>query len=100
MSTQASQKLVTDLKVLAADTQELIRATAEQSGEKVNVAREKARAAIAQAQARVAAAEALAVERARVAIRTTDEYAHGHPWALAGMVGLVAFAVGYIAGRK
>jgi len=100
MSTEGSQKLVSDLKVLAADTQELLRATAEQSGEKVNAARDKARVALARAQARVAAAEAALADRACSATRTTDDYAHGHPWAMAGVVGLFALAIGFIAGRR
>lgn len=100
MSTEASQKLVTDLKVLAADTQDLIRATAEQSGEQVKAARERARTALAQAQARVAATEAAVAERTRLAARTADEYVHGHPWTTVGVVALFAFTIGFIAGRR
>ena len=100
MTNEASQKLVSDLKLLAADTQDLIRATAEQSGEKVNAARDKARVALAQAQARVASAEAALATRAREVARNTDQYVSSHPWATAGVVGLCALAIGILIGRR
>lgn len=100
MSTEASQKLVSDLKMLAADTHELIRATAEQSGEKVNAARDKARGALAQAQARVAAAETALATRARSTARDADAYVSNHPWAAIGVVGLCALAIGILIGRR
>jgi ElaB/YqjD/DUF883 family membrane-anchored ribosome-binding protein len=100
MSTEASQKLVSDLKTLATDTQELIRATAEQSGDKVTAARDKARVALAQAQARVAATEAAFAARARDVARNTDQYVSSHPWATAGVVGLCALAIGILIGRR
>ncbi len=100
MTTDASQKLVSDLKTLATDTQDLIKATADQSGEKVIAAREKARVALSQVQARVAASEAAIAARARAAARNTDHYVRGHPWATAGVVGLCALAIGILIGRR
>lgn len=100
MSTEASQKLVADLKLLATDTQELIRATAEQSGDKVAAARDRARLALAQAQARVAASEAQLAARAREVAQNTDRYVSSHPWATAGVVGLSALAIGILIGRR
>jgi ElaB/YqjD/DUF883 family membrane-anchored ribosome-binding protein len=100
MTTEASHKLVSDLKTLAADTQELLRATAEQGGEKVNAARDKTRLALAQAQARVAATEAALATRARDAARNADQYVTAHPWATAGVVGLCALALGILIARR
>ena len=100
MSTEASQKLVSDLKVLAADTQDLIRATAEQSGEKVNAARDKARMALAHAQARVAATEAAFAARARDAANSADQYVTSHPWRTAGVAALCALVVGILIARR
>jgi ElaB/YqjD/DUF883 family membrane-anchored ribosome-binding protein len=99
MTTEASQKPISDLKVLATDTQELIRATAEHSGEKVSAAQDKARVALAQA--RVAATEAALATRADVAARNADRYVTSHPWATAGVVGgLCALALGMLIARR
>ncbi len=100
MTTEASQRLVSDLKALATDTQDLIKETAEQSGAKIAGAREKARMGLAQAQANVAAARAAVTARARNAARLTDDYVHEHPWGTIGVAALLAFAIGYIAGRR
>lgn len=100
MTSEASQKLVADLKTLATDTQDLIRATAEQTGDKVEAARDRARTALAQAQARVATAEAALSARARLAARNADAYVHGHPWTTVGVVGLCALAIGIVIGRR
>lgn len=100
MTTEASQKLVSDLKTLATDTQDLIKATAEQSGEKIAVAREKARVGLAHAQANMAAAQTALAERAKEAARVTHDYVHEHPWSTVGAAALLAFAIGYIAGRR
>lgn len=100
MSTEASHKLVSDLKLLAADTEELVRATAEQSGEKLNAARDKARVALAQAQARVAETEAALATRARAVARNTDQYVASHPWGAAAVVGVCALAIGILLGRR
>jgi ElaB/YqjD/DUF883 family membrane-anchored ribosome-binding protein len=99
-TSEASQKLVANLKTLATDTQDLIKATAEQSGEKIAVAREKARAGLAQAQANIAAAQTAVTERAKAAAQTADGYVHDHPWTTVGVVALFAFTIGFMAGRR
>jgi ElaB/YqjD/DUF883 family membrane-anchored ribosome-binding protein len=50
MSTDVSkEKLVADLKVVVADAEELLRATASQAGEKVSAARSRIEASLASA---------------------------------------------------
>ncbi len=97
MTPEASQRLVSDLKTLATDTQDVIKETAEQSGAKL---REKARMGLGQAQANVAAAQAAVTARARGAARATADYVHKHPWGTMGVAALLAFAIGYIARRR
>jgi len=100
MTSEASQRLVADLKTLAADTQDLIKVTAEHSGEKIVAARDKARLGLAQAQANIAAAQAVVTERAKVAAQATDSYVHEHPWSTIGVAALFAFTIGFMAGRR
>ncbi len=100
MTTETTQKLVADFKVLAADTQELIKATAEQSGEKIAAARDKARLALANVQARAIAAEAAAAEKAKAAAGATDEYVRSNPWTAIGVTAGIGFLIGYLVGRR
>lgn len=100
MSTATREKLVSDLQTLAADTQELVRATAADTGEQVRSARERALATLNRAQARVVAAEAALRTQARDAARNADTYVHDHPWGAIGVVGLCALAIGILIGRR
>jgi ElaB/YqjD/DUF883 family membrane-anchored ribosome-binding protein len=100
MTSEASQKLVADLKTLASDTQDLIKATAGQSGDRLAAARERARLGLAQAQANIASVQTAVTERAKTAARATDTYVHDHAWATIGVTALLAFTIGFIAGRR
>ncbi len=49
----SKEKLVADLKVVVADAEELLRATASQAGEKVSAARERIQASLATAKVKL-----------------------------------------------
>ena len=56
-SNVSKDKLVADLKVVVADAEELLRATASQAGEKVAAARERIQASLATAKVKLTEAE-------------------------------------------
>ena len=58
-------KLVADLKSLISDSEELLRASAGQAGEKITAARERIQASLATAKVKLGEAERAAVEQAR-----------------------------------
>ena len=96
MTTQASEKLVTDLKVLAADTQELIKETAGQTGERVVAAREKARQTLADFQRSLQPMQNAVAERARLA----RAFVHDKPWPVLAGVAVMAVLAGFLLGRR
>ena len=101
MSTEASKdKLVADLKVVVADAEELLRATASQAGEKVSAARERIQASLASAKVKLGEAERAAVEKAKEAAKATDEYVHDNPWRAVGVAAGVGFVLGLLIGRR
>ena len=61
------EKLVADLKVVVADAEELLRATASQAGEKVAVARERIQASLASAKVKLGEAERALLEKTKEA---------------------------------
>jgi len=95
-----SEQLIADIKILAADVEQLIRATADQSTEKVAAAREKAKAALGEVQVRLSAAERVLETKARDAARATDTYVHEHPWGAIGFTAGVALVIGLLIGRR
>jgi ElaB/YqjD/DUF883 family membrane-anchored ribosome-binding protein len=96
----SKDKLINDFKTVVADTEELLKATASAAGEQANVARSRVRESLADAKVKLAAAEEVAVERARVAAKATDEYVHDHPWKAIGLAVSVGLIVGLLIARR
>ena len=87
------ERVVTDVKVLAGDIEELVRATAAQSGDKVAEARARLQEALAGAKETV-------VVRGTEAVRTTDRYVHENAWKAVGISAGIALLVGLLIGRR
>ncbi|MCK9283174.1 MAG: DUF883 family protein [Rhodocyclaceae bacterium] len=94
------EKLVADFKVVVADAEELLKATAGQAGDKVAELRSKAQANLAVAKASLADAQAAVVEKAKVAGRAADEYVHDNPWRSVGIAAGVGLVIGLLIGRR
>ena len=98
--TISKEKLITDLKVLISDTEELLRATTGQAGEKIAVARERIQASLAVYKDKLLDAEQALMERTKEAARATDEYVHEHPWQAVGAAAGVGFLLGMLIARR
>lgn len=99
-SAVTKDKLVADLRVVVADAEELLRATAGHAGEKVAVARERIQESLATAKARLAVAQEEVVERTKAAARATDEYVHENPWRAVGIAAGVGLIIGMLIARR
>lgn len=95
----SKEKLAQDLRTVVADTEELLRATADQAGEKAASLRQRAQANLADAKARLVEAERVVAERTRVAAQATDEYVHENPWYAVGAAAGVGLLLGMLIGR-
>lgn len=96
----SKEKVVSDLKVLIGDTEELLKATAGQAGEKMAVARERVQASLAVYKERLVEAERALMERTKEAARATDEYVHDHPWQAVGVAAGIGFLLGLLVSRR
>ena len=94
------EKLVADLKVVVADAEELLRATASQAGEKVSAARERIQASLAAAKVKLSDAERALLDKTKEAAKATDEYVHDHPWHAVGIAAGIGFVLGILIGRR
>jgi ElaB/YqjD/DUF883 family membrane-anchored ribosome-binding protein len=94
------EKFVDDLRTLASDTEELLRATANQTGEQIGVARSKAQESLLAAKARLAEAQAALGEKARATAKTADAYARQNPWQVAGIAAATALIIGMLIARR
>lgn len=96
----SKDQLVSDFKVVVADAEALLKATASQGGEKVAEARAKAEKSLQAAKVALAEAQAVVVEKSKEAAKATDVYVHDHPWKSIGFAASVGLVVGLLIGRK
>ena len=93
-------KLVADLKVVIADTEELLRATAGAAGDKVGEVRERLGVRLRDAKERLQDLEAAVIDKTKAAARATDDFVHEEPWKAVGVAALVGLALGVLIGRR
>ena len=93
-------KLIADVKLVIADTEELLRATAGQAGEKIADIRAKTQDRLSAAKIKRADAEAAVVDKARQCGRVADDYVHDNPWRSVGVAAGFGFIVGLLIGRR
>ena len=94
------EKLMQDFRVVVADAEELLRATAGHAGEKAAAARERIQENLAAAKARLATAEEALAAKTKQAAKATDEYVRENPWAAIGIAAAVGIIIGFVAGRR
>ena len=94
------EKLAQDLKIVIADAEDLLRATASQAGEKVSAAREKIQDSLRRAKLKLADVEDVIVDKGKQAARATDEYVHDQPWRAVGIAAGIGFVIGLLIGRR
>lgn len=94
------EKLVSDLKVVVSDAEELLRLTADQAGEKVGEVRGRLTGRLQSAKARLGELEDSFVEQTKKVAHATDDYVHKNPWQSVGVAAGVAFLLGLLASRR
>ncbi len=94
------QKLLADLRVVVADAEEILRATAGQAGEKMADLRAKLQDHLSSARHSLAEAQAAVVERSKQVARVTDDYVQDNPWRSVGIAAGIGLLVGLLIGRR
>jgi ElaB/YqjD/DUF883 family membrane-anchored ribosome-binding protein len=96
----SAEQLVDDLTTVVRDAENLLRATAQQTGEKLGEARARAEESVRLAKERLAEVEQEALERARELAGEADEYVRGNPWAAVGIAAGVGVMLGLLLSRR
>jgi len=94
------EQLINDFKVVVADAEALLKATAGQGGEAVAAVRARVEESLATAKVKMADAQAALLAKTRAAARATDEYVHTHPWQSIGGAAAVGVVIGLLIGRR
>jgi ElaB/YqjD/DUF883 family membrane-anchored ribosome-binding protein len=94
-----ADKLTADLRVLAADMEQLLRAAAGETGQHITQVRARAAESLEAVKARVADLQHVAVAKTRAVGRATDEYAHANPWQVMAIGAAVGLVLGFVFSR-
>ena len=100
MSVANKERLVSDLRVVISDTEELLRATAGAAGEKAGELRERIAIRLRDAKERLADLEAALVDKTKAAARATDDFVHEEPWKAVGVAAALGLALGVLIGSR
>ena len=100
LTTAQTDKLMSDLRLVVADAEELLRSTAGQAGEGAAELRNKVQASLTRARDGLAAAQDVALSKARQAGRVADDYVHDNPWRSIGVAAGFGLLVGLLIGRR
>ncbi len=93
-------KLVKDVRVLMDDTEELLRTTAAQTGEKVVEARDKVRQAVSGLKPALEKAQTAVTERATQVASDSDAYVRENPWTMTGIAAAIGIFIGVVIGFR
>ncbi|HTV39525.1 MAG TPA: DUF883 family protein [Candidatus Sulfotelmatobacter sp.] len=95
-TTEANERLAADIKLLARDAEELLRATAGEAGEKIKEVRQRLSQALESARATCEDIQDQTMETAKAA----DETIREHPYESIGIAFGVGILLGLLVGRR
>ena len=94
-----TDKLMADLRVLAADMEQLLKVTASQTGQHVAQVRAKAEESLKAAKARAADLQRVALAKTQAAGRATDDYVRANPWQAIAVCAVAGIVLGFVLAR-
>ena len=92
----SKDKLVSDLRNLVADAEELLRATASQAGEKISEARKKIEQSLVEGKKALADAEKTLLAKSKECAEMADDYVRENPWTAVGVAAGVGLVLGLL----
>lgn len=99
-ATVSREKLMTDLRTVIADAEEVLKVTADQATSGAAELRVRMQDRLQQAKHRLHDLQDSAVARARAAGHATDDYVHDHPWRAIGAALGFGLIIGMLIGRR
>jgi ElaB/YqjD/DUF883 family membrane-anchored ribosome-binding protein len=93
-------KLVSDLRSVVSDAEEILKSTADIAGEKVSHLRAKIETRLKSAKENLADAEVVLRDKTKACARATDDFVHDNPWKAVGIAAIVGVAFGVLINRR
>jgi ElaB/YqjD/DUF883 family membrane-anchored ribosome-binding protein len=96
----AKERLMKDFRAVLGDTEELLRATASQTGEKVASVRARVEESLVTTKKRLAELEEGMLDKTKAAAHAADLMVHENPWKAVGVAAAVGFLLGLLVHRR
>ncbi len=96
----SSERVVSDFKSVISDAEELLKATANQSGDRLVALRTKLEESLRSATEHVLEAERVVLDRTKEAARVTDRFVQDNPWKTAGIAAAIGLLIGLLVSRR
>lgn len=100
MSTAGKEKLITDVKVVLNDAEDLLKQAASSTGDRAVELRELALTSLKRAKEKLVDVQDSVVERGKLAARATDDFVHESPWRAIGIAAAVGFLTGLLVNSR
>jgi len=100
MDNTSKDKLITDMKVVLTDVEDLLKAATAATGETAAALREKAAGKLKLATEKLTGLQEAALLKGKEAAKVADEYVHDHPWKAVGIAAAAGFLIGLLVNRK
>lgn len=99
-NTVNNESLLQDIKSVVSNTENLLKETEGQSGEKIDSIRSKLKANLLATKSKLREMEAAVAQKAKATAKATDVYVHENPWKSIGVAAGVGVIIGLLIGRK
>jgi ElaB/YqjD/DUF883 family membrane-anchored ribosome-binding protein len=96
----SASQLIDDLTAVIRDAEGLLRATAAQTGDKMEEIRERAQESVRQAKERLASIEDEALAHARALAGDAEEYVRCNAWQAVGIAAGIGLVLGLLMSRR
>lgn len=94
------QKLAGDFRSVVTDVEELLKATAGQTGGQISSTRDRVAESLKEMRRELERAENAALDKARYAASEVDKYAHQNPWQAVGIAAGIGLLIGVVIARR
>ena len=94
------EQIAAEMKSIIADAEELLKATASATGDRIMAARARAEESLKAARERLSNVDDAAMAQMKEVAKTADDYVREHPWGAVGIAAVAGLLLGVLISRR
>ena len=99
-SSGGREQIAADMKTIIADAEELLKATASATGDRILAARARAEESLKSARERLSNMDDAALAQMKEVAKSADDYVREHPWGAVGIAAVAGLLLGVLITRR